>query len=90
VPIDWFSPEAFNRLPASLRYQYKDNGIALPLPQHWDKIDEWKVMKTAQFMQQYGNEVLSLYKLPTEAEVRAMERAENGEPDSDADDMDEL
>jgi hypothetical protein len=31
VPIDWFSPGFFNNMPAKDRYQFRDNGIGLPL-----------------------------------------------------------
>ncbi|KAJ7174175.1 hypothetical protein C8R43DRAFT_943790 [Mycena crocata] len=60
--LDWFSPDYFNQLPASIRRLYRNNGIALPLPAHWD--EDWKSLDDDEFMKKYGNEVLKLYQLP--------------------------
>ncbi|KAJ7226541.1 hypothetical protein B0H12DRAFT_1267593 [Mycena haematopus] len=68
VPIDWLAPETYNDLPAKIRYSYFLNGVALPLVQHHDKPD-WKTMNKSAFMEKYGNEVLKLYKIPTEEEM---------------------
>jgi len=57
-----------------------DNGIALPLPAKMDPTTDWKTLSEDQFMKRYGNEVLKLYKLPTEEEL-ANAMSDEGEGD---------
>ncbi|KAJ7629153.1 hypothetical protein DFH06DRAFT_1338433 [Mycena polygramma] len=80
VPLDWFNPAVFNEYPARLRAKYRNKGIALPAARHWvngQVPDRFKTMDDAYFMERYGNEVLALYRLPTDEEIAQMR--ENGE-----------
>ncbi|KAJ7123994.1 hypothetical protein C8R43DRAFT_1147738 [Mycena crocata] len=72
--VDWFEPAYFNNLPLSIRGLYRNDGVALPLPSHWD--EDWRSLSDEAFMEQYGNEVLELYNLPTDSD---MEDAEDNE-----------
>jgi hypothetical protein len=52
-----------------------ENGIRIGLPQEefcqtWEDCSKWKNLSEEVFMQQYGNEVLKEYHLPTEAEIK--------------------
>ncbi|KAJ6478677.1 hypothetical protein DFH09DRAFT_951544 [Mycena vulgaris] len=72
VPLDWFDPEYFNAMPATVRQQYAEKGvIALPLVEHLGQKD-WKNMTGPIFMKKYGNDVLKLYNLPTAEEITQM------------------
>jgi len=75
VPLDWFSPDYFNDLPASMRARYHDSPIALPLPRRlWeDPKRDWKTMQYKLFMTKYGDEVKAQYLLPTDEELAAIE-----------------
>ncbi|KAJ6572610.1 hypothetical protein B0H10DRAFT_2237475 [Mycena sp. CBHHK59/15] len=77
----------FNSLPANMRAEYRDNGIALPASEHCNKPD-WKTMSDAVFMAKYGNEVLKNYNLPTDAELAQIEQnmADNDGSDGDNED----
>ncbi|KAJ7145955.1 hypothetical protein C8R44DRAFT_723816 [Mycena epipterygia] len=69
IPIDYFSPDFFNKLSVRARTSYMDNGIALPTEQYcrtWKDIAMWKGLSTADFMAQYGAAKLDLYNLPTD------------------------
>ncbi|KIY60527.1 hypothetical protein CYLTODRAFT_460749, partial [Cylindrobasidium torrendii FP15055 ss-10] len=58
------------------RAHYAKNGIALPLPEHcttWDKVCEWKNLPDEEFMEQYGNKKMELYRVPTEAQVAQLD-----------------
>ncbi|KAJ7085457.1 hypothetical protein B0H15DRAFT_738188, partial [Mycena belliarum] len=68
VPVDWFDPEYFNKLPKSLRAKYRNKGIGLPFPDHW-AADDWKRLSDTDFMEKYGKHVLALYRIPTEEEM---------------------
>ncbi|KAJ7061910.1 hypothetical protein B0H15DRAFT_981554, partial [Mycena belliarum] len=79
VPLDWFDPTEFNKLPAELRARYRESGIALPAAHHWvaGRVpDKFKIMNDTTFMRIYGAEVMALYQLPTDEEVEQMR--ENG------------
>jgi hypothetical protein len=65
--IDWFEPAYFNNLPISLRHKYCHNGIAFPLRAHW--AENWQGLTDEEFMEKYGNAVLALYNIPTDADV---------------------
>ncbi|KAJ6474507.1 hypothetical protein DFH09DRAFT_1472995 [Mycena vulgaris] len=71
-PIDSLDPETYNDLAAQTRFNYFQNGVALPLVEHHNKTD-WMTMDKPTFMEKYGNNVLKLYNIPTEEE-----RAEAG------------
>ncbi|KAJ7163396.1 hypothetical protein C8R43DRAFT_1123010 [Mycena crocata] len=66
--VDWFDPAYFNDLPTSVRSKYAENGVALPLIDFHANPD-WRTMGDAEFMVKYGNDVLALYKIPTEEEM---------------------
>jgi hypothetical protein len=66
--VDWFDPNYFNDLPAKTRFEYAKNGVALPLVQHHSNTD-YLMMDNNAFMAKYGNEVLTLYKIPTQDEM---------------------
>ncbi|KAJ7075270.1 hypothetical protein B0H15DRAFT_961763 [Mycena belliarum] len=79
VPLDWFDPTEFNKLPAELRARYRESGIALPAAHHWvaGRVpDKFKIMNDATFMRIYGAEVMTWYQLPSDEEVEQMR--ENG------------
>ncbi|KAJ6452863.1 hypothetical protein C8R47DRAFT_1168708 [Mycena vitilis] len=73
--VDWFDPAYFNDLPTSVRSKYAKNGVALPLMAFHANPD-WRTMGNAEFMEKYGNDVLALYKIPTEEEEEEMEMEE--------------
>jgi hypothetical protein len=68
---------------------YMGNGIALPTAQFCqtlEDIEKWKSLGKADFMAQYGNTKLALYKLPTAAELVRLERSTNDDDDDEDDD----
>ncbi|KAJ6499741.1 hypothetical protein C8R47DRAFT_971658 [Mycena vitilis] len=80
VPLDWFNPAVFNEYPARLRAKYRNKGVVLPAARHWvngQVPDRFKTMDDTYFMERYGDEVLALYRLPTDEEIAQMR--ENGE-----------
>jgi hypothetical protein len=77
VPIDYFSPKFFNDLSVRERASYMDNGVAFPIAQHcqtWEDIMKWKGLETEDFMAQYGEAKLALYRLPTTAELARLKQ----------------
>ncbi|KAK6967171.1 hypothetical protein R3P38DRAFT_3337469 [Favolaschia claudopus] len=84
VPIDFFTPEFFNALTVKERDMYRDNGIALPLASAYDPIQNWKTLDEQEFMDKYGNDVLKLYKIPTEEEVENAMSEEDFDLDDDS------
>jgi hypothetical protein len=76
TPLDWFDPTYFNQLPVSIHGQYRNAGIALPLPACWD--EDWQQLDFPDFMAEYGNEVEDLYDLPMDSD---MERRDEEEVD---------
>ncbi|KZV94513.1 hypothetical protein EXIGLDRAFT_767044 [Exidia glandulosa HHB12029] len=71
VPLDWFDVNAFNKMPASLRIEYKDSLIALPPDDYivyTNPPHPWKFMTDDEFMRTYGNIIKSSYLLPTKEE----------------------
>ncbi|KAE9386833.1 hypothetical protein BT96DRAFT_792675, partial [Gymnopus androsaceus JB14] len=76
APIDYFSPWYYNNvLTLRERAMYMNNGVALPLPQHCQSADDirrWRKLSTKKFMEEYGNNVLDLYDIPTEEELERL------------------
>ncbi|KAJ7855345.1 hypothetical protein B0H13DRAFT_1903173 [Mycena leptocephala] len=66
--VDWFDPDYFNDLPAKMRFEYAQNGVALPLI-HLHGNTDYKMMNNDAFMAAYGNDVLALYNIPTTQEM---------------------
>ncbi|KAJ7767012.1 hypothetical protein DFH07DRAFT_769685 [Mycena maculata] len=88
VPLDWFEPNYFNALPAALRANYTDAGIALPLAEDISlDNNDYKTLKKTPFMKRYGNKVKERYHLPSEEELAQMDKSGDG-TSSDEDDMD--
>ncbi|KAK7040033.1 hypothetical protein R3P38DRAFT_3311128 [Favolaschia claudopus] len=84
VPIDFFTPEFFNALTVKERDMYRDNGIALPLASAYNPVQNWKTLDEEEFMDKYGNDVLKLYKIPTEEEVENAMSEEDFDLDNDS------
>lgn len=64
----------------------------------WSACVAWKNLLEKEFMEKYGNDVLTQYKLPTEEELKQLDRydeeqegqadgAEEGDDDDDGDDL---
>jgi hypothetical protein len=66
--VNWFDPDYFNDLPAKMRFEYAQNGVALPLI-HLHGNTDYKMMNNDAFMAAYGNNVLALYNIPTTQEM---------------------
>ena len=65
-----------------------NNGIALPTEEHcqsWADIEKWSSLSEKDFMAQYGDAKLRLYKLPTEEELATLEAGDKMDDDSDED-----
>jgi hypothetical protein len=83
VPLDWFEPDYFNTLPPRIRAMF-DHVIALPEDETTffsSPASPWKLMKTPEFMQHFGNKILAEYNLPSKEEVAMMK-----DPDESSDD----
>ncbi|KAG6904703.1 hypothetical protein DXG01_007800 [Tephrocybe rancida] len=96
VPIDWFDPTFFSdELTLCERVNLIKGGVvvALPLPQYcdeWSSCNAWKKMDDNSFMERYGKDVLAMYHIPTEEEVKHVEELEAEErDDEDADEVQE-
>ncbi|KAK7444552.1 hypothetical protein VKT23_015230 [Stygiomarasmius scandens] len=92
VPIDWFDPVHFNRLPAAFRARYKDHKRPVALPGDYNMIfnenSNWKGLEDKEFMRLHGNKVLEKYRLPSKEEMKNMREAAD-EMDEDEDDDDD-
>jgi len=91
APIDYFSPWYYNNV-LTLREHamYMNNGVALPLPQHCQSADDirrWRKLSTKKFMEEYGNDVLDLYDIPTEEELERLDRNEDEDDEDDEEDI---
>lgn len=74
--------------------KYIDRGlyVALPLEEHcetWEACEKWKNLSKKQFMKDYGDDVLKLYRIPTEKELKQLEKWDEDGDDSDYDSDDE-
>ncbi|KAJ3780590.1 hypothetical protein GGU10DRAFT_415415 [Lentinula aff. detonsa] len=58
IPLDWFDPGEFNKLPMHIRAKYKDSSVVLPLEEKMQgpRQDDWKTMGPKAFMKKYGKE----------------------------------
>jgi hypothetical protein len=75
VPIDFFDPHFYNNeLDIQEKAMYVKTGVAFPLAQFCNdaNVDKWGKLSAAEFMKQYGNDVLAQYKLPTPEELAAL------------------
>ncbi|KAJ7060359.1 hypothetical protein C8F01DRAFT_1292721 [Mycena amicta] len=83
-PIDWFEPDKFNELPASIRYHYPHAPVAMPLPESRNEVD-WKDMnpRSETFMSKYGDAVRNQYLFPTSREVRRLRKRRGTRKDRD-------
>ncbi|KAJ7048107.1 hypothetical protein C8F01DRAFT_1268703 [Mycena amicta] len=97
TPLDIFSPEYYNtEMDIEERALFAENGIAFASPDECatpEQINAWKSMGLTEFMEQYGEVILSFYDCPTaeevEEEMRRREAAENGEEaETDLEDTD--
>ncbi|KAJ3991700.1 hypothetical protein F5050DRAFT_1715875 [Lentinula boryana] len=77
VPLDWFDPVEFNKLPMHIRAKYRDS----PKMQG-PRQDDWKTMGPKKFMKKYGKEVRDQYEFPTKEEMKAA--GINTDTDSDS------
>lgn len=68
TPIDWFNPDEFNALPPAVRRRYAHHPrVAFPLDEelmYQTPPHESMTMKEADFMKNYGEQVLALYHIP--------------------------
>ncbi|KAJ3737824.1 hypothetical protein DFJ43DRAFT_1035455 [Lentinula guzmanii] len=73
IPLDWFEPGEFNKLPMHIRAKYKDSPVVLPLEEKMQgpRQDDWKTMGPKAFMKKYGKEVRAQYQFPSEEEMEA-------------------
>ncbi|KAJ3792331.1 hypothetical protein GGU11DRAFT_861533 [Lentinula aff. detonsa] len=73
IPLDWFDPGEFNKLPMHIRAKYKDSSVVLPLEEKMQgpRQDDWKTMGPKAFMKKYGKEVRAQYQFPSEEEMEA-------------------
>lgn len=72
VPVDFFTPEFFNKLSVRERADYVDAGVLLPpaeFCQTWEEIEKWKGLSQSEFMAKYGNAKLASYKIPSYEEL---------------------
>jgi hypothetical protein len=79
VPIDWFDPIYWNEhLTLCERADYTQGGMHVALPRDpelystWSACAAWKNLPVKEFMEKYGNDVLTQYKLPTEEELEQL------------------
>ena len=82
VPIDWFEPAYWNlQLTVCEKAHYIADGVcvALPIEQlcekwkdivKWEDIVKWKGLLQDDFMEQFGNSVLTLYQIPTPEDIK--------------------
>lgn len=93
VPIDYFDPDFWNKtMSVAQKVKYLErNGrpvVALPAAEYcssWELCDKWKDWSNTKFMRRLGNDVLALYKMPTDAEIA---RVTGEGPDSDEEETD--
>ncbi|KAJ7205122.1 hypothetical protein B0H12DRAFT_1035122, partial [Mycena haematopus] len=72
VPVDFFTPEFFNKLSVRERAQYVAVGVRLPpaeFCQTWEEIEKWKALSQSEFMTKYGDTKLAGYNIPSYAEL---------------------
>jgi hypothetical protein len=82
VPIDWFDPIYWNEhLTLCEHANYTQDGnmhVALPhnpeLYSTWSACVAWKNLPVKEFMEKYGNDVLTQYNLPTEEELEQLDQ----------------
>ncbi|KAE9397510.1 hypothetical protein BT96DRAFT_71109 [Gymnopus androsaceus JB14] len=89
ISLPWYYN---NVLTLRERAVYMNNGVALPMPQHCQSeadIRRWKKLNTKKFMEEYGNEVLDQYDIPTEEELERLDRNEDTDNEADEDDEDD-
>ncbi|KAE9390224.1 hypothetical protein BT96DRAFT_1002460 [Gymnopus androsaceus JB14] len=88
VPIDYFKPSFFDQMSVRKRAVYMDNGVALPIPKIYadgNRIGEWKNLLYNKFMEKFGNNMLKLYSLPTEAELEQLQEYNDEDNNEDED-----
>ncbi|KAJ7050227.1 hypothetical protein C8F01DRAFT_1092607 [Mycena amicta] len=87
APIDWFDPAEYNKLSVRLRALIAENGVALPDLYHWevDEVsgelhvpDHFKT-KGGGDWDEYVDEVLLDYKVPTQEEMDNVDLEDDGE-----------
>ncbi|KAJ3846893.1 hypothetical protein EV368DRAFT_88381 [Lentinula lateritia] len=84
VPLDWFNPDEFNKLPVHIRVKYRDSSVVLPLAEKMaGPEDDWKTMGHKGFMKKYGKEVRSQYQIPTKEEMESADVDTDDEMDED-------
>ncbi|KAF7353436.1 hypothetical protein MSAN_01532800 [Mycena sanguinolenta] len=90
VPIDFFTPEFYNSLTVKERARYVTTGVAFPLAQYAfnESHAQWMSMGKAEFMKAYGNEVLSLYNVPSAEEITELSDSDAGEELDDEEEID--
>ena len=102
VPIDWFDPIHWNEhLTLHEHADYIQGGVHVTLPRDphlystWSACVAWKNLPVKEFMDKYGNDVLTQYKLPTEEELEQLDQYDeeqegqaDGEKGDDDDDDD--
>ena len=81
VPIDWFDPIYWNEhLTLHEHANYTQDGTHVALPRNpelystWSACVAWKDLPVKEFMEKYGNDVLTQYKLPTEEELEQLDQ----------------
>ena len=81
VPIDWFDPIYWNEhLTLREHADYIQHGTHVALPRDpelystWSACVAWKNLPVTEFMEKYGNDVLTQYKLPTEEELEQLDQ----------------
>lgn len=89
VPIDWFEPSYWN-LELTLREKadYISDGVHIALPieqlcEKWEDIVKWKALSHGDFMEQFGNSVLTLYQIPTQEEIKQLQEIEEEEEEEE-------
>jgi len=88
VPIDWFEPAYWNlQLTVREKAHYIADGVCITFPvgklcEKWEDIVKWKGLSQGNFMEQFGNSVLTLYQIPTPEDIKQLEEQEE-EDDED-------
>ncbi|KAJ3755184.1 hypothetical protein EV360DRAFT_73064 [Lentinula raphanica] len=92
VPLDWFDPVEFNKLPMHIRAKYRDSPVVLPLEEKMQgpRQDDWKTMGPKTFMKKYGKEVRDQYEFPTEEEMEAAGINTDADDESEETDDEEI
>ncbi|KAJ3858823.1 hypothetical protein EV359DRAFT_87154 [Lentinula novae-zelandiae] len=84
VPLDWFDPDEFNKLPVHIQVKYRDSSVVLRLAEKMaGPEDDWKTIGHKGFMKKYGKEVRSQYQIPTKEEMESADVDTDDEMDED-------